>query len=231
MSNSSVRPTPRGSATADVAFGPSKRDERRARQQELGRTQLLDAAEDVLGATGVHSATIKEIADRAEYSVGSVYSFFESKDELLVAVMARRGVEMSSGIVAATHADLPVLERLVALARYEVEYFRARPAFARLYLRSSSIATLVPDSTSARDVDAMLFASMNSTAALIAEGQRQGVLCPGNPAALARLLSGLVSAYQAVDADDRVDDARVFTIDEFCTLVSRTFASTPQARP
>jgi TetR/AcrR family transcriptional regulator len=219
-------------AAAPTVTGPmpSKRDERRARQQELARTQLLDAAEEVLGEKGVYVATIKEIADRAEYSVGSVYTFFESKDELLVAVMARRGVEMSAGIVAASHGQGPVLERLVALARYEVEFFRARPAFARLYLRSSSIGTLVPDSPRARDVDAMLVASMRATAELIAEGQRRGEVCSGDPAALGRLLSGLVSAYQAVDADGRADAPHRFTIDEFCALVSRTFASISELR-
>jgi AcrR family transcriptional regulator len=150
MVTPSIRPaSPR--ARASTGPVPSKRDERRARQQELARTQLLDAAEEVLGEKGIYVATIKEIADRAEYSVGSVYSFFESKDELLVAVMARRGVEMSAGIVAATRREGPPLERLTELARYEVEYFRARPAFARLYLRSSSIGSLLPDSPHARD--------------------------------------------------------------------------------
>ncbi len=232
MVTSSTRPAAprarRGAGSGAVA--PSgKRDERRARQQELARTQLLDAAEEVLGEKGVYVATIKEIADRAEYSVGSVYSFFESKDELLVAVMARRGVKMSAGIVAATRREGPPLERLTELARYEVEYFRARPSFARLYLRSSSIGSLLPDSPQARDVNAMLTESMQSTAELLREGQRAGVVCAGDPTALGRLFSGLVSAFQALDAEDPMH-ANTFAIDEFCTLVLRTFAATSEVR-
>jgi len=48
---------------------------------------------------------------------------------------------------------------------------------------------------------------------------------------LAWLLRGFVSAYHAVDADDRVDDALVVSTDDLCALVSRTFASSPESRP
>ncbi|MEY2448468.1 MAG: hypothetical protein QOH79_1944, partial [Acidimicrobiaceae bacterium] len=62
-----------------MASAPSLREERRLRQQEVGRTQLLDAAEEVFGQKGFHDATLKEVAELAEFSVGSVYSFFENK--------------------------------------------------------------------------------------------------------------------------------------------------------
>src|SRR5579864_9739421 len=71
----------------------SRREERRLRQQDISRAQLLDAAEEVFGRKGFHETTLKEVAELAEFSVGSVYSFFESKDDLFLQIFQRRGEE------------------------------------------------------------------------------------------------------------------------------------------
>ena len=78
----------------------SRREQRRLLHQDLSRSQLLDAAEEVFGAKGFHDTTLKEIADLAEFSVGSVYSFFENKDDLFLNVFLRRGTEMLPGMKA-----------------------------------------------------------------------------------------------------------------------------------
>jgi AcrR family transcriptional regulator len=62
---------------APKAAAPGRREARRLAQQSVGRAQLLDAAEFVFGRKGFHETTLKEVADLAEFSVGSVYSFFE----------------------------------------------------------------------------------------------------------------------------------------------------------
>src|ERR671919_1159167 len=79
---------------------PSRREERRLLQQHLARRQLLDAAEEVFGRKGFHETALKEIAELAEYSVGSVYSFFESKDDLFQQIFVRRGEEFMPALEA-----------------------------------------------------------------------------------------------------------------------------------
>src|SRR5215472_6359214 len=71
----------------------SRREQRRVQHQDLSRAQLLDAAEEVFGHKGFHETTLKEVAELAEFSVGSVYSFFENKEDLYVSVFVRRGDE------------------------------------------------------------------------------------------------------------------------------------------
>ena len=203
---------------------PGRREARRVQLQELARTQLLDAAETVLGDKGVHAATIKEIAELAEYSVGSVYSFFEGKDDLVLAVLARRGDEMLDGIRRIVGAGGEPLDRIVALARFELGFFRERPAFARLYLRSSAVGDLLPDF--ARDAGVLdhYHEAMARTAGVLAEGQASGSVCDGPSMLLARVLSGIVTAYQAVLADDPTLALPDTHLDE---LVRRTFGRGP----
>ena len=71
----------------------ARRERRRLQHQDLNRTQLLDAAEEIFGSRGFAHATLKEIAELAGFAVGSVYSFFPSKEDLFRQVLDRRGQE------------------------------------------------------------------------------------------------------------------------------------------
>ena len=67
---------------------------------------------------------------------------------------------------------------------------------------------------------------MRRQAALVVEGQSAGVMCAGDPTVLARLLSGLVSAFQAVDPAVMSDDPDAgvgMPLAVFHALVERPF--------
>lgn len=177
----------------------SRREQRRRLQQDLSRTQLLDAAEEVFGAKGFHDTTLKEIAELAEFSVGSVYSFFENKDDLFLNVFLRRGEEFLPGMEAAATAGDDPLAQLHALVDYEVGFFRDHPHFGRLYLRTSSTSlpgTALPASAT---LAANFQQAMAVQAGVFARGQAAGVIRPGDAEVLGRLFTGLVAAYQSTD--------------------------------
>jgi AcrR family transcriptional regulator len=173
----------------------SRREQRRQLHQDLSRTQLLDAAEEVFGAKGFHDTTLKEIAELAEFSVGSVYSFFENKDDLFLNVFLRRGEEFLPGMEAAATTGNDPLAQLHALVDFEVGFFRQHPHFGRLYLRS------VPGDLldSSPELAANFRHAMDIHAGIFRRGQGAGVLRDGDADVLARVLSGLVAAYQSTD--------------------------------
>jgi AcrR family transcriptional regulator len=185
----------------------TRRAERRLRQQDISQAQLLDAAEEVFGQKGFHEATLREVAELAEFAVGSVYSFFASKDDLFRQIFVRRGDEFMPEM----HAILgdpyaSPLEQLHALVDFQIGFFRRHPHFGRLYLRYSSATSLSTD----REIDIAMKQryedAMQLQAALIKRGQRAGVFRKGDPEVLARLFSGLISAYQALDPAVVSDD-------------------------
>jgi AcrR family transcriptional regulator len=186
----------------------SRREERRLRQQDISRSQLLDAAEEVFGRKGFHETTLKEVAELAEFAVGSVYSFFENKDDLFRQIFIRRGDEFMPELLAIVHdAEHGPAEQLHALVDFEIGFFRSHPHFGRLYLRYSSATSLSTDS----EIDAVMKEryedAMQLQASLFRRGQRAGVFRKGDPEVLARLFSGLISAYQALDPAVVSDDA------------------------
>jgi AcrR family transcriptional regulator len=66
-----------------------KTEERRKRRAAARRDQILDAAAEVFAEKGFARATTKEIADRADVSEGTIYNYFDSKEDLLIGMMAR----------------------------------------------------------------------------------------------------------------------------------------------
>lgn len=207
----------------------SPREQRRISQLDLGRNQLLDAAEIVFGRRGFHEASIKEIAELAEFSVGSVYSFFENKDDLFRQLFARRGDEFMPLMRHLLSDEPPATssrDRLHRLVDLQIDYFRRHPRFGRLYLRFSGPALQIGDRLADDAVIANFHEAMELQTELFVAGQRSGEFHTGDPNALARLFSGIVGAFQAVDPSvisDEPNAPESMTLAELHAIVDRAF--------
>jgi len=62
-------------------------DLRRERRIAGRRQQIIEAAARLFAEKGFHRATTRDIADAADVSEGTLYNYFSSKDELLMAIM------------------------------------------------------------------------------------------------------------------------------------------------
>ncbi|HYN18572.1 MAG TPA: TetR/AcrR family transcriptional regulator [Actinomycetes bacterium] len=62
----------------------------RAERREQTRQELLTAAETCFVSHGFHASSVDEVAERAGYTKGAVYSNFASKEDLFFAVYERR---------------------------------------------------------------------------------------------------------------------------------------------
>ncbi len=96
------------------------------------RTQILDAAITVFSEKGFHRATIKEIARVAGIADGTIYTYFASKDEILLAVLDRLNetTERKQQFVLGSEQDLKAffrayLQQRMALLWPNAEVFRA----------------------------------------------------------------------------------------------------------
>ncbi|HEY4811071.1 MAG TPA: TetR family transcriptional regulator [Solirubrobacteraceae bacterium] len=91
----------------------------RAEQQAQTRARLIEAATKVFAQRGFQAASVEEIAEEAGYSHGAVYSNFDGKGELFLAVfedyMAERVRELAE-TQAALPDDAALEDRARALA-------------------------------------------------------------------------------------------------------------------
>jgi AcrR family transcriptional regulator len=71
--------------------------ERKEREKEHRREEILDAAREVFFRKGLLPATMDEIAEKAELSKATLYLYYKSKEDLYLAV-AMRGLEILEGM-------------------------------------------------------------------------------------------------------------------------------------
>ena len=86
----------------------------REQSKALTRERLLDAARNVFARSGFHGASVEEIASEAGFSTGALYSNFDGKEELFLALMEREIDEHAREIAEAVGARTSIAERAPA---------------------------------------------------------------------------------------------------------------------
>ncbi|HZC16670.1 MAG TPA: TetR/AcrR family transcriptional regulator, partial [Caulobacteraceae bacterium] len=101
----------------------------RQERKQATRERVLAAARDLFDEVGYEEATIRMVAKRAEVSVGSVFTTFAGKAELLSQVMVDRVEALQSELEQVTpHLRGPTVDRLrsIMAVHYGFETRRLR---------------------------------------------------------------------------------------------------------
>jgi TetR/AcrR family transcriptional regulator len=106
--------------------------ERKEREKEHRREEILDAAQRVFFEKGLVVATMDEIAETAELSKGTLYLYYKSKEDLYLAVMMR-GTELLFDMFAeVVKKGASVTETLIRLGDAYIEYFNNHKNYFRM---------------------------------------------------------------------------------------------------
>lgn len=70
-----------------------KKEQRRLHRIEERREQILSAASSVFAEKGYQRSTTHDIAEEAGVSEGLIYSYFESKDHILLAILEKLAID------------------------------------------------------------------------------------------------------------------------------------------
>ena len=154
----------------------------RAERQAQTRSQLIDAAAQVFARRGFQTASVEEIAEEAGYSHGAVYSNFEGKADLFLAVfedyMAERVRELAE-TQAALVDDASLEVRARALADQWMDRLaRDRESFA---LHMEFLAHAGRDPQLARRFGTRSSAMREAVARYISHYQQEAGLEPAMP--------------------------------------------------
>lgn len=121
--------------------------ERQEREREATSRAILDAARDLFVAEGYNNVSIRKIAERIEYSPAAIYSYFESKDDIFLA-LAEEGFRMlfsSAECVRQEDAHATPLDCIRASFFHIYEFSKAHPEYHALMFLDRSVPKISRD--------------------------------------------------------------------------------------
>jgi AcrR family transcriptional regulator len=196
-----------------VSTGTRRRRAVSAQDKTQRRDQIMAAAKRVFARKGFHDTTIADIAKQAGLSYGSVYWYFESKDELFDALMAVEEAALRSHIGAAVsgpdgagpHRALRGLLR--AAVRATLEFFEADKATVKLLLRDPSAL----GERFERHLGGIYERFVDDIETFVVAAQERGEVVAAPPRMVGYTLAALVGqlAHRRLDTDDDVTAAQV----------------------
>ena len=90
---------------------------RKERERRMHRAQILDAAERVFVRDGYQGATIERIAQEAQFGVGTLYNFFEGKQQLFEEVVTKLADDALAALEASVLSEPDPLKAFEALVK------------------------------------------------------------------------------------------------------------------
>jgi AcrR family transcriptional regulator len=100
--------------------------ERKAREKEAMKALILEGARELFLKHGVKDVSIRKIANRIEYSPGTIYLYFKNKDEILYALHVQGFELFYQYLNESQHIANPV-ERLHLMGASYLRFVREHP--------------------------------------------------------------------------------------------------------
>jgi AcrR family transcriptional regulator len=191
--------------------GPSKREQLR----EERRQQILEAAFEVFSQKGFSAATVSDVAARAGVSQGTIYWYFDSKDELLSQALLSFFDDVGQGAMQALEQCTTASAKLRALGEALVGFAASTRGLLTLFLEFWASGAL------RQEVGpiwiGLLVEYKDLVVGIIDEGVRNGEF---RPVEAEPLVWALIAAYDGLGAYD------VFLPDLDLAQISHAFIET-----
>jgi AcrR family transcriptional regulator len=101
--------------------------ERRARERQELRQEILDAARDLFVGEGFENVSMRKIAEKIEYSPTTIYLYFEDKADLLDCICEETFAKLDKKLTALESSTADPLERLRRGLRAYIEFGLKHP--------------------------------------------------------------------------------------------------------
>ncbi|MDO9390358.1 MAG: TetR/AcrR family transcriptional regulator [bacterium] len=179
---------------------PRKERERQAKKQDI-----LKAAREVFAQKGLHAATLDEIAEKAEFAKGTLYGYFQSKDDLFASMLEEELIKFEQCIIQVLNLPLAPASKVEKLVKTMLLAFEQNEDFLRLLSKER------PGMSNIQVGEKMMdhFKTLTKlVSGMVKDGIKEGVFAPKDPVRTAMALFNLVhgSAMSSLLNHKKIND-------------------------
>src|SRR2546430_4701983 len=106
---------------------------RRERKKEETKDRIVSAAIQIFSQRGIEEATVDEIASAADVGKGTIYNYFETKEEIVVAFLIDIERKVQGRVAKFASAAGPLKNVLAAFLEFQLKLKKPHCQFVRVF--------------------------------------------------------------------------------------------------
>ncbi|PKN68840.1 MAG: hypothetical protein CVU54_13285 [Deltaproteobacteria bacterium HGW-Deltaproteobacteria-12] len=171
---------------------------RKEREFKTRRADILEQAEKIFAVKGFYSATMAEIANASGFSIGSLYQYFESKDNLYSKMISEKLDLMHEQVREKVKVASGIAEKMEMIVAAHFQFVENNEDFCRLFLRGENAAPSEVMTSLRQKIMDGYSQHLTFVENELKEGIKRGILRPFPSRDMAAVLLGLIRSA-AVD--------------------------------
>ncbi len=172
-----------------------EKEKRKEREFNLRRTEILDAAVKVFAAKGFHTATVAEIAAASGFAIGTLYQFFDGKEQLYTAMLTENLGMMYMDIRKAVETETDIVRKIELLVASHFRYIEENAEFCSIFVRGDYLSLSEGTAELRQRIRSDYALHLSFIEGVMADGIRRGILKKMDPPLMATALTGIVNSY------------------------------------
>ena len=161
----------------------------------LKRSDILQAAEHVFAVKGYYRATMLDIAEQAQYAVGTLYIYFKDKQNLYINLFEEKMKELLCLVKERVENTPDEFEKIKMLIKTQLEFFVNNEDFFRIYFSERGGADwTIKDKLPASTFN-LFFKFLDYIACVIKKAQSKGIIKGDvHPQKVSYMLSAVINS-------------------------------------
>ena len=176
---------------------PAEKLSRKEREREGHRREILEAAERVFVRKGYYLATVEQIAQEAQFAVGTIYNFFNGKEELYFQVLQKIAEDFMEIFEHQVLTRSDPEEAIGALIELRLTHFEEHRGYFRVFFETSPGSRLDPPRALPPNCVGLYDRYLGAVTGIFERGITDGLFDEMDPFYLALCLEGIVNAFVA----------------------------------
>ena len=167
---------------------------RRERERQEHVRHILNVAGEMFAKRGFFKVKMKEIAEQAEFALGTLYGFFKGKQNLYQQVIEQKVDELVVSVSGAMADETSPVLIVKGFIEAKLRFFFDNLDFVRLYFVEMHGPPLYGERALSFALEDKYRALLDSVSGAIEMGMSEGIFAKGSPGALATAIDGQTSA-------------------------------------
>ncbi|WP_340012921.1 TetR/AcrR family transcriptional regulator [Paenibacillus sp. FSL K6-1318] len=163
--------------------------EKDLQQREIKINHILDSALEIIALKGIGSVSINHIAAAAGMSIGNMYHYFKSKDEIISEILRRGQTSYGEHVSQLAEQSGDALNKLLLLSE---SWLALENNWAYTILIHTARLSETSSEEIRREVTERFTNNLGPVANIMEQGQKEGLIVSGVPLELAYYFVSLI---------------------------------------